>query len=66
MIGSTHEMIPTTFNLHSKSNRRLYSRDKYPLTYLLDYQTIYKYYYSKHPTYVKRFKLSFALYNKTL
>ncbi|CAF1108642.1 unnamed protein product [Adineta ricciae] len=61
MIGSTHDIIKTTFNLHSKTNRRLYSGDKYPLTYLLDYQTIHEYYYSKQPTYGKRFKISFAL-----
>ncbi|UJR29241.1 hypothetical protein I4U23_010455 [Adineta vaga] len=50
----------TSFYLHSKTNRRLYPPNKYPLTHLLDYQTVAKR-WSKQLVYVKHFKYTFIL-----
>jgi hypothetical protein len=53
-------MKQISFYLHSNKNRRLYPPNKYPLTHLIDYQSIQSH-FSKQPIYVKHFKYTFLL-----
>lgn len=50
----------TSFYLHSSKNRRLYPSNKYPVTHLIDSQTIQQK-LAKQPIYVKHFKYTFLL-----
>ena len=60
MSTNTESIKQSSFYLHSNKNRCLYPSNKYPLTHLLDYQSLQRR-LSKQPSYVSHFQYTFVI-----